>query len=61
MITINGQTYALDDPAVLAVLIGGAMALLMLVLLGLSVRAGNRSARLTEPMIYQLSSMGQRV
>jgi len=25
------------------------------------VRAGNRSARLTEPMIYQLSSMGQRV
>jgi DNA recombination protein RmuC len=61
MITINGQTYALDDPAVLAVLIGGVMALLMLVLLGLSVRAGNRSARLTEPMIYQLSSMGQRV
>ena len=61
MITINGQTYALDDPAVLAVLIGGAMALLMLVLIGLSVRAGNRSARLTEPMIYQLSSMGQRV
>ena len=61
MITLNGQTYALNDPAVLAALVGVGVVLLILVLLILAVRAAGRSAKLAEPLAYQLSAMGQRV
>ena len=61
MITFRGQTYALDDPLVLAVLAGGVMVLLLFVLLIVTLRAAARSARMTEPLGYHLSQLGQRV
>ncbi|QGX99563.1 DNA recombination protein RmuC [Roseovarius faecimaris] len=61
MITIGDTTYALDDPAVLAVLAALAVVLLMLVLLIMSLRASSRAARLTAPLAQQLTHMDQRV
>ncbi len=61
MITIGDNTYALNDPIVIAALVGGAALLLVLVLLMSMVRAANRSARLTEPLIRQIGDLGQRV
>ena len=61
MITFRCQTYALDDPLVLAVLAGGVMVLLLFVLLIVTLRAAARSARMTEPLGYHLSQLGQRV
>ena len=61
MITIGENTYALNDPIVIAVLAGAALLLLVLVLLVSVVRAANRSARLTEPLIRQIGDLGQRV
>ena len=60
MITFHGQTYALDDPAVLAGL--GAVAVLVLAILILvTLRAAGRSARMTEPMLRQMQSLDARV
>ena len=60
MITFRGQTYALDDPAVLAGL--GAVAVLVLAILILvTLRAAGRSARMTEPMLRQMQSLDARV
>ncbi len=61
MIQIGNQSFALDDPAVLATLAGAALMLLFLILLILAVRAAGRSARLAEPLAYQLGQLGQRV
>ena len=61
MIEIGGQVFALDDPVVLAGLAGAGVILLVLVLLILTVRAARRSARLTAPMLQQLSVLGQNV
>lgn len=61
MITLGGQTYALDDPVVLAVLVGAALALLLFVLLILTLRAAARSARMSEPIGQHLSQLGARV
>ena len=61
MITLGGQTYALDDPVVLAVLGGAALALLLFVLLILTLRAAARSARMSEPIGQHLSQLGARV
>jgi DNA recombination protein RmuC len=61
MIQIGGQTYALDDPVVLAGLVGAGVLLLILLLLILALRAANRSARLAEPLAYQMGQLGQRV
>ncbi|HPE26010.1 MAG: DNA recombination protein RmuC [Rhodobacteraceae bacterium] len=60
MITFRGQTYALDDPAVIAGL--GAVAVLVLAILILvTLRAAGRSARMTEPMLRQMQSLDARV
>ncbi len=61
MIQIGTQSYALDDPKVLAVLGAGALVLLILVLLILAVRRAGQSARLMTPMIHQMNALGQRV
>lgn len=61
MIQIGTQTYAFDDPVVLAGLAGVVVLLLILLLLILALRAANRSARLAEPLAYQVGQLGQRV
>lgn len=61
MITIHGQTYALDDPRVLAALGAAALVLLLFVLLIVTLRAASRSARTTEPLAYHMSQLGNRV
>lgn len=61
MITIYGQTYALDDPKVLAALGVAALVLLLFILLIVTLRAASRSARTTEPLAYHLSQLGNRV
>ncbi len=60
MITFRGQTYALDDPAVLAVL--GAMAVgLLVILILVTLRAVGRSGRMAEPMLRQMQALDSRV
>ncbi len=61
MITFGGQSYALNDPLVIAVLGGGAALLLVLLLLILSLRATRRSARMVEPLAQQMAGLGQNV
>ena len=61
MITFGGQTYALDDPFVIAVLAAGGALLLVLLLLILSLRAARRSARMAEPLAQHLAVLGQNV
>lgn len=61
MITIGTQTYSLDDPAVIAAMIGAAVVLLIVVLLIVAVRAAGRSARLAEPLAQHIGTLGQQV
>ncbi|WP_298851900.1 DNA recombination protein RmuC [uncultured Ruegeria sp.] len=58
MIQIAGTEIALNDPVVLTV--GGVVALIVL-LLFLSLRAANRSARMAEPLARQMAHLGQHV
>ncbi|MBS0563640.1 MAG: DNA recombination protein RmuC [Proteobacteria bacterium] len=61
MIQISTQTYAFDDPKVIAALIGAALLVLLFVLMIQTLRTAARSARLTDPLLYQMSTLGQRV
>lgn len=61
MITLGGQTYALDDPVVLAALAAAALILLLFVLVIVTFRAAARSARMSEPIGHHLSQLGARV
>ena len=61
MITIGSQSYDLSDPWLQATLGGAALGLLVLVLLTLTLRAAGRSARMAEPMLYQMGQLGHRV
>ena len=58
MIQIGENSYAFDDPVVIAALVGAALLLLVLVLLIMAVRAAGRSARMTEPLAQQVSQLG---
>ncbi|MCA0908030.1 DNA recombination protein RmuC [Ruegeria marisrubri] len=58
MIQIAGTEMALNDPVILTV--GGVVALILL-LLFLSLRAANRSARMAEPLARQMAHLGQHV
>ncbi|AXT28009.1 DNA recombination protein RmuC [Ruegeria sp. AD91A] len=58
MIQIAGTEMALNDPVLLTV--GGVVALILL-LLFLSLRAANRSARMAEPLARQMAHLGQHV
>ncbi len=61
MIEIGGQSYSLTDPVVLLALGGVCVALLVVILLVVAVRAAGRSARLAEPLSQQLAHIGHRV
>lgn len=52
------QILDFNDPLVQLALVVGAIVLILLVLI---VRAATRSARLTEPLVYQMTALGQRV
>ncbi|WP_171122871.1 MULTISPECIES: DNA recombination protein RmuC [unclassified Ruegeria] len=58
MIEIAGTEVALNDPVIL---IGGGVVALILLLLFLSLRAANRSARMAEPLARQMAHLGQNV
>ncbi|WP_282022372.1 DNA recombination protein RmuC [Ruegeria faecimaris] len=58
MIEIAGTQFALNDPVIL--IVGGVVALILL-LLFLSLRAANRSARMAEPLSRQMAHLGQHV
>jgi DNA recombination protein RmuC len=57
MITIGTHSYALNDPVVLAVLVGAALLLLVIWLLISTARAAARAARLTGPLAQQVGQM----
>jgi DNA recombination protein RmuC len=61
MIEIAGHAFRLDDPQVLAALAGAAILLLVLGLLVAAVRRAGRSARMIEPVLREVSALGQRV
>ncbi|MCY1128315.1 DNA recombination protein RmuC [Frigidibacter sp. RF13] len=61
MITIFGQTYAFDDPKVIAALVGAALLLALFTLLFLTLRSAVRASRLSEPLLHQMGALGQRV
>ena len=61
MIEIAGQSYAYDDPLVIAALAGALLVLLVLVLLIMAVRAAGRSARMAAPLGQQLQVLGGHV
>ncbi|WP_171134843.1 DNA recombination protein RmuC [Ruegeria sp. HKCCD7221] len=58
MIEISGTQIALNDPVIL---ISGGIVALILLLLFLSLRAANRSARMAEPLARQMAHLGQNV
>ena len=61
MIQIGETVLRLDDPLVLVALAGGVLLLLILILLVVVAKAAGRSARLAEPLAYQIGQLGQRV
>ncbi len=61
MITIDGQSYAFDDPAVMAALVAAGLVLLLFILIIVTLRAASRSARMAEPLGYHLSQLASRV
>ncbi len=58
MIEIAGTQYALNDPVIL---VAGSVVALILLLLFLSLRASQRSARMAEPLARQMAHLGQHV
>lgn len=60
MITIRGQVYSLDDPLVLAALAGAVLVLLVILVL-VTLRAVGRSARMAEPVLWQMQALDARV
>lgn len=58
MIQLDQTAFALDHPAVLAALAGLSLLVLLLLLV---LRAASRSARALDPVVMQLTALGQRV
>ena len=61
MITIGGQTFNLADPAVFGVLLGGALMVVILILLAIIASRAGRSARMIVPIAQHLEALGSRV
>ncbi len=61
MIEIAGQTYSLDDPLLIAGLVGAALVFLMFVLLIMAVRSASASAKMAAPLSQQMGLLGQNV
>jgi DNA recombination protein RmuC len=61
LIQIGTYTFALDDPAVIVALVAGSIALLIVLLLILTIRAAGRSAKMVAPLTQQMTTLGQNV
>lgn len=61
MIQIGEYTFSLEDPAVIAALVGAGLVLLVVILLIMALRAARKSASLAEPLIYQMDQLGRSV
>ncbi|MCH2094992.1 MAG: DNA recombination protein RmuC [Rhodobacteraceae bacterium] len=61
MITLNGVTYSLEDPVVMLGAAAAAVLLLIVTLLISAVRSVGRTARVAEPLGYQMQTLAQRV
>ena len=61
MITILGQTYAFDDPKVIAALVGAALLFALFILLIRTARAAAYASRQAEPLVRTLEILGSRV
>ncbi len=61
MIEIGIYTFDLSDPLVMAALLAMALIVLVVVLLIMSVARAGKSARMAEPLIYQMHQLGDRV
>ncbi|GGH27285.1 DNA recombination protein RmuC [Cribrihabitans marinus] len=61
MIEIAGQTYALDDPLVIGGLVAAGVVLLILLMLFMALNAARSSARMTGPLVQQVTMLGQNV
>jgi len=61
MITIFDQTYALDDPRVIAVLVAAGIVLLVVILLIMAVRRAGQSAELVNSVAGAMSRLSQEV
>jgi DNA recombination protein RmuC len=61
MIQIGNIVLDTSDPVVLAGLVGAGVALLIVILLVMALRAAGRSARATEPLAQQIGYLGQHV
>ncbi len=58
MMTVAGQTYALNDPRVLALAAAAGLVLLVLILLIQTLRASARAARMVAPIQAQVGQLG---
>ncbi len=61
MIQIGDVTINLENPLVLAALVGGVLVLLLFIMLFVAMRASGRAARLAEPLVHQLGALGATV
>ncbi len=61
MIEIGGTPFAMSDPLILTLLGLAAALLLIVILLIVTLRAAGRSARMTEPLGYEMVALSQRV
>lgn len=59
--TLFGPEMTLDDPVMLALLIGGGLALILIVLMIAVLRRAGRAADLSTPLIYQMDQLGRSV
>lgn len=61
MITILGQTYAFDDPRVIAALVGAMLLLALFVIVIRTARSAAQASQLAEPLLRTLEVLGSRV
>ena len=59
--TLFGPEMTLDDPVMLALLIGGGLALILIILMIAVLRRAGRAADLSTPLIYQMDQLGRSV
>lgn len=61
MMTLFGPEMTLDDPVTLALLIGGGLAIVLIILMIAVLRRAGRAADLSTPLIYQMDQLGRSV
>ncbi|MEC8629034.1 MAG: DNA recombination protein RmuC [Pseudomonadota bacterium] len=59
--TLFGPEMTLDDPVMLALLIGGGLAIVLIILMIAVLRRAGRAADLSTPLIYQMDQLGRSV